>query len=106
MASTRSSNPVACRYKMGAKDWSQSGLHPVPYDVQDFCEGIGNYHNGMMIISEPGYYQVNAMLGDVNLRIRKNSEFYSHGFGGLVSNILSFSMVQHMQIYLDLPPQL
>ena len=32
----------------------------------------------MIIIASPGFYQVNAMLGDVNLRIRKKSEFYSH----------------------------
>ena len=69
MALTRSNNPVACRYKMGGKDWSQSGLHPVPYDIRDFCEGIGNYSNGMMIISVPGYYQVNAMLGPSSLEM-------------------------------------
>ena len=66
---------------MGAKNWSHS-VHPVPYDIRDFCEGIGYYSNGMIIIASPGYYQVNAMLGNVNLRIKKNSSIYSHGYGG------------------------
>ena len=78
---------------MGGKDWSQTGIHPVPYDIQDFCEGIGNYSNGMIIIASPGFYQVNAMLGDVNLRIRKNSEFYSHGFGGSVRRICFYFII-------------
>ena len=79
--SARSANPVACRYRMGARNWSQS-VHPVPFDILDFCEGIGNYSNGMIIIASPGYYQVNAMLANVNLRIKKNSGLYSHGYGG------------------------
>jgi len=82
--STKSANPVACRYRnsiMGAKNWSHS-VHPVPYDIRDFCEGIGNYSNGMIIIAPPGYYQVNASLADVALRIPKKSSLYSYGSEG------------------------
>ena len=66
---------------MGGRDWSHI-VHPVPFDIVDFCEGIGNYSNGMVIIASPGYYQVNAMLGNVGLRIKKNSSLYSHGYSG------------------------
>ena len=79
--STKSANPVACRYRMGAKNWSHS-VHTVPYDIRDFCEGIGNYSNGMIIIAPPGYYQVNASLADVALRIPKKSSLYSYGSEG------------------------
>ena len=59
----------------------------ISYDIRDFCEGIGNYSNGMMIIAEPGYYQVTASLVNpddtVRIRIRKNSECcYSHSYSG------------------------
>ena len=67
---------------MGARNWSQV-VHPVPYDILDFCEGIGNYSNGMVIIASPGYYQVNAMLSaNVGLRIKKNSSLYSYSSSG------------------------
>ena len=50
-------------------------MHPFPYDILDFCEGIGKYSNGMMIISDPGYYQVTASLAvrdnQVEIRVRK-----------------------------------
>ena len=79
-------NKVICRYRMHGKDWT-AAMHPIPYDIRDFCEGIGNYSNGMMIIAEPGYYQVTASLANRDdigrIRIRKNSECcYSHSYGG------------------------
>ena len=70
---TGSQNPIICRYRTGGKDWTEA-MHPFPYDILDFCEGIGNYSNGMIIIAVPGYYQVTANLMDVEIRIRKNSE--------------------------------
>ena len=67
---------------MTGRNWSDS-VNPVPFDIRDFCVGIGNYSNGMVIIASPGYYQVNAMLsGNVRLRIRKNSGCYSHSYNG------------------------
>ena len=83
MSATMRTNPVICRYKMQRRDWSDNSIiHPVPFDIEDFCEGIGNYSQGMIIIATPGFYQVNAMLGNVRLRIRKNSRNYSHSYNG------------------------
>ena len=86
MGTGTTQNTVICRYRMGGKDWT-AAMHPIPYDIRDFCEGIGNYSNGMMIIAEPGYYQVTASLANpddtVRIRIRKNSECcYSHSYSG------------------------
>ena len=81
-----SQNPIICRYRTGGKDWTQA-MHPFPYDIMDFCEGIGNYSNGMMIIAVPGYYQVTASLAvrdnQVEIRLRKNSECcYARSYSG------------------------
>ena len=46
--------PVFLRYKMNQKDWSHS-IHPVPFDIKDFNEGIENYSNGMALITEAGF---------------------------------------------------
>ena len=86
MGTGNSQNKVICRYRMHGKDWT-AAMHPIPYDIRDFCEGIGNYSNGMMIIAEPGYYQVTASLANRDdtgrIRIRKNSECcYSHSYSG------------------------
>ena len=86
MGTERTPNHVICRYKTGGKDWS-AAMHPFPYDIRDFCEGIGKYSNGMIIISEPGYYQVTASLAvrdnQVQIRIRKNSECcWSRSYSG------------------------
>ena len=81
MPTAMSTNPVICRYKMDSRDWSET-MHPVPYDIEDFCEGIGNYSRGMVIIAQPGFYQVNAMLGNVRVRILKNSGLYAHDYNG------------------------
>ena len=88
MGTETTQNKVICRYRMHGKDWT-AAMHPIPYDIRDFCEGIGNYSNGMMIIAEPGYYQVTASLANRDdigrIRIRKNSECcYSHSYGGWV----------------------
>lgn len=86
MTTERTSNQVMCRYRTGGKDWIAE-MHPFPYDIRDFCEGIGNYSNGMMIIAVPGYYQVTASLANpddtVRIRIRKNSECcWAHSYSG------------------------
>ena len=40
----------------------------------------------MVLITDPGIYQVSAMLSnDVRLRIKKNSDLYAHTFGGWVN---------------------
>ena len=39
---------------MNAKDWSHS-VHPVPFDIKDFNEGIENYSNGVALITEIGF---------------------------------------------------
>ena len=50
---------------------------------KDFSIGIEKYSKGMVLITDPGIYQVSAMLSnDVRLRIKKNSDLYAHTFGG------------------------
>ena len=49
-----SHKPVFLRYKMNQKDWSHS-IHPVPFDIKDFNDGIENYSNGMVLITEAGF---------------------------------------------------
>ena len=44
---------------MGARDWSNR-VHPVPYDIKNFNQGIENYSNGMDLITEPGF-QIDAL---------------------------------------------
>ena len=39
---------------MNAKDWSHE-VHPVPFDLKDFNDGIENYTNGMILITEAGF---------------------------------------------------
>ena len=108
MGTERTQNPVIGRYRTGGKDWT-AAMHPFPYDILDFCEGIGKYSNGMMIISDPGYYQVTASLAvrdnQVEIRVRKNSECcWTRSYSGLVYwNILCSTFKKHQKypFYLD-----
>ena len=50
----QSKKPVFFRYKMDARSWSQF-VHPVPFDIKDFNDGIENYSNGMVLITEDGF---------------------------------------------------
>ena len=50
----RSEKPVFFRYKMDEIDLNGS-IHPVPFDIKDLNQGIENYSNGMILITEPGF---------------------------------------------------
>ena len=50
----QSKKPVFFRYSMGARDWN-NWVHSVPYDIKNFNQGIENYSNGMVLITEPGF---------------------------------------------------
>ena len=60
----QSKKPVFFRYSMGARDWS-NWVHPVPYDIKNFNQGIENYSNGMVLITEPGF-QIDALKFNID----------------------------------------
>ena len=39
---------------MNARAWNTE-VHPVPFDIPNFYQGIDNYSNGMVLITEPGF---------------------------------------------------
>ena len=43
---------------MGKRTWNYP-LHPVPFDIKQFNEGIENYSDGMVLITETGF-QIDA----------------------------------------------
>ena len=50
----QSKKPVFFRYSMNAKAWN-TVVHPVPFDIPNFYQGIDNYSNGIVLITEPGF---------------------------------------------------
>ena len=50
----QSKKPVFFRYSMNARAWNTE-VHPVPFDIPNFYQGIDNYSNGMVLITEPGF---------------------------------------------------
>jgi len=93
-----SHKPVFLRYKMNQKDWSHS-IHPVPFDIKDFNDGIENYSNGMVLITEPGYYQVTAMLSnEVNFRIKKNSYLHAHTYSGHATTLMKLDIFDTVSV--------
>ena len=98
---------VFFRYTMNGRSWGHF-VHPVPFDKKaqscyklsfsmsvsqeeipyqlfskDFSIGIEKYSNGMVLITNPGIYQVSAMLSDnTRLRIKKNSDLYAYTYNG------------------------
>ena len=50
----QSKKPVFLRYSMNAKAWN-TDVHPVPFDIPNFYQGIENYSSGMVLITESGF---------------------------------------------------
>lgn len=40
---------------MNGKSWSEYGVD-IPYDIMDFNQGIENYSNGIVLITEQGFW--------------------------------------------------
>ena len=50
----QSKKPVFFRYSMKAKAWN-TDVHPVPFGIPNFNQGIENYSSGMVLITESGF---------------------------------------------------